>query len=94
MEALLADGLALPSPAENQRLHYIGRIEAGRIDIGIQVVPESSPFARLEGSDNLIVFTTKRYFTNPLVIRGPGAGPAVTAGGVLADLIRAAELVT
>ena len=42
----------------------------------------------------MVVFTTKRYFNQPLIVRGPGAGPAVTAGGVLADVIRAAELVT
>lgn len=31
-----------------------------------------------------------RYFTNPLIIRGPGAGAEVTAGGVFSDLLRLA----
>ena len=31
---------------------------------------------------------TERYCDNPLVVRGPGAGPAVTAGGIFADLLR------
>lgn len=94
IDSLLADGLKYPPIAPGDQLHYIGRIEDGRIHIGIQAVSASSPFSQLQGSDNLIVFTTKRYFKNPLIIRGPGAGPAVTAGGVLADMIRAAELVT
>lgn len=94
IDSLLADGLKHPPIAHGDQLHYIGRIEEGRIHIGIQAVSASSPFSQLQGSDNLIVFTTKRYFANPLIIRGPGAGPAVTAGGVLADMIRAAELVT
>ena len=31
---------------------------------------------------------TARYDNNPLIVQGPGAGPAVTAGGVFADLLR------
>ena len=47
----------------------------------------SSPFAALNGTDNQVAFTTMRYQTNPLVITGPGAGPAVTAAGVLNDIL-------
>jgi aspartokinase/homoserine dehydrogenase 1 len=36
------------------------------------------------------VFTTRRYREHPLVITGPGAGPAVTAAGVLNDLLQLA----
>ena len=75
-------------------MHYIGVIENGKIEIGLRNVGPSSHFATLTGTDNMVVFTTKRYFNQPLIVRGPGAGPAVTAGGVLADVIRAAELVT
>ena len=32
---------------------------------------------------------SERYHTVPLVVRGPGAGPAVTAAGVFADVLRA-----
>ena len=28
---------------------------------------------------------------NPLIVQGPGAGPAVTAGGVFSDLLRLAS---
>ena len=44
-------------------------------------------------ADNIVQFTTKRYHDNPLVVRGPGAGPEVTAGGVFADLLRLAAYV-
>ncbi len=37
------------------------------------------------------MFTTARYSTNPLVVRGPGAGAAVTAGGVFADILKTAQ---
>ena len=47
-----------------------------------------SPFFGLKGTDNQVAFTTVRYRKNPLVITGPGAGPAVTAAGVLNDMLR------
>ena len=52
------------------------------------VVDRSSPFFGLKGTDNQVAFTTARYRKNPLVITGPGAGPAVTAAGVLNDMLR------
>ena len=94
MESLLVDWKPPKAVAKAKRLHFVGTIENGAIRIGLASIEDSSPFAQLQGTDNLIVYTTRRYFDNPLVIRGPGAGPAVTAGGVLADVIRAAELVT
>ncbi len=84
-------GLAL-NPG--QKVHYVGKIENGAIKLGLQVVDVDGAFASLHGTDNMIIFTTRRYLETPLIVRGPGAGPAVTAGGVLADLIKAAELVT
>jgi aspartokinase/homoserine dehydrogenase 1 len=51
-------------------------------------VGRQSPFFGLKGTDNQVAFTTVRYRKNPLVITGPGAGPAVTAAGVLNDLLR------
>jgi bifunctional aspartokinase / homoserine dehydrogenase 1 len=56
--------------------------------------PAGHPFAQLSGSDNLLVFTTARYGgpgagNQPLVVRGPGAGAHVTAGGVFSDIIQA-----
>lgn len=77
-----------------QKVHYVGKIEGGAIQVGLQAIDRDAAFATLHGTDNMIVFTTRRYLETPLIVRGPGAGPAVTAGGVLADLIRAAELVT
>ena len=31
--------------------------------------PASHPFAQLQGSDNIIAFTTQRYLHQPLIIR-------------------------
>lgn len=51
---------------------------------------QDHPFAQLSGSDNIIAFTTQRYSQQPLIVRGPGAGAEVTAGGVFSDLLRLA----
>lgn len=51
--------------------------------------PVTHPFATsLGGSDNIIAFHTERYGARPLIIQGAGAGAAVTAMGVLADLLK------
>lgn len=78
---------------EGKRLFFGAHIDcmAKSARIGLQAVPENHPFCSLSGADNIVVFTTRRYQTNPLVIKGPGAGAEVTAAGVFADMIRAAR---
>ncbi|MEO5762793.1 MAG: bifunctional aspartate kinase/homoserine dehydrogenase I [Vicinamibacteria bacterium] len=74
------------------RLSYLASVVDGRAEVGLRAVEPSSPFASLRGGDNMVAFWTDRYATSPLVIRGPGAGPDVTASGVFADIIKAASL--
>lgn len=71
----------------NKVLRYIGKLEAGKVMITLQMVDDSHPFYMLSGSDNIISFTTDRYRDRPLVVKGPGAGAEVTAAGVFADII-------
>jgi len=73
-------------------LRFIATMEGGKASLALQSVGADSSFYSLEGSDNMIVFTTKRYHTRPLVIRGPGAGAEVTAGGVFSDIISVGAL--
>jgi len=73
--------------AENKVIRYIGKLEDGKVAISMQIVDETHPFYALSGSDNIISFTTERYKERPLVVKGPGAGAEVTAGGVFADLV-------
>lgn len=71
---------------------YVGvvDVENKRGSVELKRYPMSHAFAQLSGSDNIISFRTTRYDTQPLIVRGPGAGPEVTAGGVFADLLRLA----
>lgn len=68
-------------------LRMIAKLENGKASIGLNAVDSSHPFYSLNGSDNMIVFTTERYKERPLVVRGPGAGAEVTAAGVFAEII-------
>ena len=68
-------------------LRYVASVTRRRVDVGLQAVEATSPFAALNGTDNQVAFTTMRYQSNPLIITGPGAGPAVTAAGVLNDIL-------
>ena len=79
----------LRSEAENagNALRFIAKMEGGKASVGLQSVDESNPFFSLDGSDNMISYTTDRYLDRPLVIRGPGAGAEVTAAGVFAEII-------
>ncbi len=69
-------------------LRYIGKLENGKVEISMQAVGADHPFYALSGSDNIIAFTTDRYNETQMVVKGPGAGAAVTAAGVFADLVK------
>jgi len=74
----------------NRVLRYVGALDAAsnRATVGLVELERSHPFANINLTDNVVRFVTSRYDQNPLVVQGPGAGPAVTAGGVFADLLR------
>lgn len=72
-------------------LRYAGTIEeTGRASAALRPFPAGHAFANLQGSDNVVSFRTARYDAQPMIARGPGAGPEVTAAGVFSDLLRLA----
>ncbi|WP_300489916.1 bifunctional aspartate kinase/homoserine dehydrogenase I [Flavobacterium sp.] len=81
---------ALYNKAEQQscRLKYVARFENGKASVGLQYIQKEHPFYHLEGKDNIVLFYTDRYAEQPLQIKGAGAGAAVTASGLFADVIR------
>jgi bifunctional aspartokinase / homoserine dehydrogenase 1 len=74
----------------NRVLRYVGVLEATtrRATVGLLELERSHPFANINLTDNVVRYQTARYDRNPLIVQGPGAGPAVTAAGVFADLLR------
>lgn len=76
--------------AEGKTLCYLGITHAAGAEVRLEAIDRTHPAADLLPGDNLIAITSTRYAERPLVIRGPGAGPDVTAAGVFADILRAA----
>ena len=76
--------------ADGRRLRYVASLSADGIRVALEAVAPEHPAYGVSGPDNLIAFTTQHYQETPLVIRGPGAGTAVTASGVFADILHAA----
>jgi len=74
--------------SRGEKLRYMAVLENNTVRVQLSSVDEQHPFYSLSGSDNIILLTTERYNDRPMVIRGPGAGAAVTAAGVFADIIR------
>ena len=77
--------------ASGNVLRFVGRLSRdGEASVGLRAYPTAHPFARLQVTDNVVLFRTRRYQENPLIVQGPGAGREVTAAGVFADLLRLA----
>jgi aspartokinase/homoserine dehydrogenase 1 len=75
--------------ARGKVLRYVGRLTAdGKATVGVAELDKSHAFANIALTDNVVRYATARYNSNPLIVQGPGAGPAVTAAGVFADLLR------
>jgi homoserine dehydrogenase len=72
-------------------VRYVATITPEGASVGPQSFPGTHPLASLRGPDNLFSIMTTRYNERPLVVRGPGAGIAVTAAGVLSDIIATAR---
>jgi homoserine dehydrogenase len=73
----------------DQVLRYVARVTPEGTTAGLQAVPLHHPLAGLRGTANLVAITSARYRDVPLVVSGPGAGAAVTAAGVFADILAA-----
>ena len=72
--------------AKQKVLRYIGKWDGQKAKVGLEMVSNDNPFYNQNGRENFIVFRSKRYNDVPLIIKGHGAGAAVTAAGLLRDI--------
>lgn len=75
-----------------KKWRYVARMEYGKCSISLCEVGKYHPFYNLQGSNNIILLTTERYKEYPMMIQGYGAGAAVTAAGVFADIMSIANI--
>lgn len=71
----------------DKRWRYMASLENGNVSTGLEEIDSTHPAYHLKGTDNIVLLWTDRYTNRPMVIAGAGAGPEVTASGVLADVI-------
>jgi len=77
---------------ENKKWRFVGVMDEGKASVSLRAVGPGHPFYDLEGSNNIVQLTTERYNEYPMLIKGYGAGAAVTAAGVFADLIKVSNI--
>ena len=78
--------------AEGKRWRFVATMENGKTNVALKEVPQGHPFYPLEGSNNIVLLTTERYKEYPMLIQGYGAGAAVTAAGVFANIMSIANI--
>ena len=78
--------------AEGKRWRFVATMEDGKTNVALKEVPMGHPFYGLEGSNNIVLLTTERYKEYPMLIQGYGAGAAVTAAGVFANIMSIANI--
>ncbi|WED22339.1 bifunctional aspartate kinase/homoserine dehydrogenase I [Vibrio sp. JC009] len=80
--------LSAKAAAEGKVLRYVGEINEGKCRVCISAVDENDPMFKIKDGENALAFYSRYYQPIPLVLRGYGAGTAVTAAGVFADVMR------
>jgi aspartokinase/homoserine dehydrogenase 1 len=87
----LDDGFAkrvATAQAEGKVLRYIGNIVNGKCQVSIEAVSADHPLYAIKDGENALAIHSRYYQPLPFVLRGYGAGAAVTAAGVFGDLLR------
>ncbi|WP_032092230.1 bifunctional aspartate kinase/homoserine dehydrogenase I [Necropsobacter rosorum] len=74
--------------AQGKVLRYVGQIENGQCKVSVLEVDGDDPLYKVKNGENALAFYTRYYQPIPLLLRGYGAGNAVTAAGIFADILR------
>jgi bifunctional aspartokinase / homoserine dehydrogenase 1 len=82
---------AMLEEAKGASLVYAATIDDAGIRLKPRAAAQGDPLFGLRGPENVVAYTTERYSKLPLIVRGPGAGGEVTAGGLFADIVRIAK---
>ena len=78
---------------QDEVIRHVGELDlqTGILDVKLVTEKRTSALGSLQNADSSFEIFTESYGEQPLVIKGAGAGAAVTARGVLTDLIKLAE---
>lgn len=72
----------------NLTLRYIAEFDIKKniARVGLKLLKRSNPLSLITPCDNIFSIQSTWYQSNPLIIRGPGAGLDVTAGAIQSDI--------
>ncbi|SDL63135.1 homoserine dehydrogenase [Salinimicrobium catena] len=78
---------------QDEVIRHVGELDmkTGKLEVKLSREKKTSALGSLQHADSSFEIFTKSYGEQPVVIKGAGAGAAVTARGVLTDLIKLAE---
>ncbi len=87
LNSWFADKVAA-AKSEGKVLRYIGEIANGQCKVSVKALDLNHPLAKVKDGENALAIHTRYYQPIPFVLRGYGAGAAVTAAGVFSDVMR------
>jgi aspartokinase/homoserine dehydrogenase 1 len=90
---LLFSERAAELASRGEALRFVGTIDEAGCRVGTRAVGPDHPLRGIRGGENALSFLTEHYRPRPLVVQGYGAGAAVTAAGVLADILKIVQQV-
>jgi homoserine dehydrogenase len=83
--------LSHETQSENLRLRYVIEVANGLCKANLQRLTANDDLIRASLADSVLAFETERY-NPPLIVRGRGSGPSLTASGVLSDILSLAQM--
>ncbi|MEF3244423.1 MAG: bifunctional aspartate kinase/homoserine dehydrogenase I [Caldisericaceae bacterium] len=69
-------------------VYPVSKITGRGVSVSIESFETDSEFSLLKPGENIFIIYTERYGKVPIIIKGIGAGPEITASGVLSDILR------
>ena len=87
LDSVIGDRIA-SAKESGKVLRYIGNIVEGKCQVSIEAVGVDHPLYAIKDGENALAIHSRYYQPLPFVLRGYGAGAAVTAAGVFGDLLR------
>lgn len=78
---------------EDEVIRHVGELDVvtGSLEVKLVTEKKTSAFGSLKNADSSFEIYSESYGSEPLVIQGAGAGAAVTARGVVSDVIKLSE---
>jgi homoserine dehydrogenase len=74
-------------PCAAARLAVVARATPESARITLEWLGPDDPLAQRRGCENAVQIRSRRYAEHPLLLRGPGAGPQLTAAALLEDAL-------